>query len=1098
MSKSGTQIEQCMQWAVRELTMLALCIVIGEAIFSAECLAGELPEWVGKIRGDHPRLFFNSETWPKVRQRALGPERQWYNYIKGRVDSLVKRVGDKDVLDAKEYGQEAAWAAFVYRVTEEQAYLELSKKCLDASLRFFDECFNHKKSVNWYSTSRVHATLAWDWLYDALPEAERRDYMSKLVRTIDGVLKVRPTIYRENMSGYSSGFYGVKNCLWFIGCTAFGTGIEEDKVNEWLVWGWNENMKLLEHRRRACGDDGGGASATLGYVLGAYPWAEQNLFYTWLSSTGENIAPDWPHSAWLANYVIWNWIEADGGPSEFGYGDRPHTRNAMPTNQLYTHMSNIRHLYARQRPKEAALSRHVQGLLPQKRYSRSWFIYPFLLTGLDDSPEAFEPEGLPKARHFENMGQIIMRSGTGRNDTYCMFSCGGILEQHRHYDALNFVIYHKGFLALDSGTRYKEFDNGEHLANYYAQTVAHNCVVVHQEGEPPARYWGGTVVGNHGGQHRQLGSVVRAFETNDDYVYVAGDSTACYQHGLVKGPGESGLGEKCELMTRQIIFLIPNHFVIFDRVVSTDASYRKDWLLHTAHEPEIRGKTIRADHGKGRMFCRTMLPRDAAMQSVGGPGMEFRAAGKNWDIVRDGLTNESLALMGQWRLEVTPGNARQRDIFLHVIQVGGQDLEQMDEAELIEGDGRCGVMVKTGQQVWEVVFNSDGLLGGHISRSGRGRRISHNLATEVQKQVGIAARTYPAMTYEQAKVRIPTRELPDFWVGETEKLEKKLAEVSNGEVRVIANTPGGRPMHLVSFGEREYVTQKANFNSAVGGQAQSAFMEKEARYKPVILFVGPVHGHEVEGLTGLANLISIMDTGYDLREREHKELRELGRRCRLLIIPAGNPDGTARLEPRALQGMGLDDLRFWGQGTWSDDTFCGWPQSKRQHPMVGENIGFLGCYFNDAGINPMHDEFFEPMGPEAPAILKVAREEGVDSAVSLHSHASRPALLRPAYVTMEKQEDVRKLAAECYAILNKRGLPHGSPFETKAEGGRNPSPFNLTSAMYHVSGASSFTFECPHGLDSTGACEVGFEEILDIQLALYEAMMRHELAKKAR
>jgi hypothetical protein len=51
--------------------------------------------------------------------------------------------------------------------------------------------------------------------------------------------------------------------------------------------------------------------------------------------------------------------------------------------------------------------------------------------------------------------------------------------------------------------------------------------------------------------------------------------------------------------------------------------------------------------------------------------------------------------------------------------------------------------------------------------------------------------------------------------------------------------------------------------------------------------------------------------------------------------------------------------------------------------------------------------------------------------------------------------------------------------------------------MYHVSGASSFTFECPHGLSSDRACKVGFEEILDIQLALYEAMMRHELAKKA-
>jgi hypothetical protein len=329
-----------------------------------------------------------------------------------------------------------------------------------------------------------------------------------------------------------------------------------------------------------------------------------------------------------------------------------------------------------------------------------------------------------------------------------------------------------------------------------------------------------------------------------------------------------------------------------------------------------------------------------------------------------------------------------------------------------------------------------------------------------------------------------------------DKLYEQLAQIRNGKVKAIANTPGGRPIHMVSFGEREHVRHRANFNSAVGGREQSAYMNKEARYKPVILFVGPVHGHEVEALTGLTNLISIMDTGYDLRRREQKELRELGKKCRLLIIPAGNPDGIARFLPRALQGMGLDDVRFWGQGTWSDDTFCGWPESKRQHPMTGENTGFLGCYFNDDGINPMHDEFFEAMGPEAPAILNVAKEEGPDLAVSLHSHSSRPALLRPAYVTMEKQQDIRKLAEECYAILKKRILPYGSVFGPKAEGGRNSAPFNLTSAIYHISGASSFTFECPHGIDNDTACKVKLEEILDIQLTLYESMMRHELSKK--
>jgi hypothetical protein len=354
------------------------------------------------------------------------------------------------------------------------------------------------------------------------------------------------------------------------------------------------------------------------------------------------------------------------------------------------------------------------------------------------------------------------------------------------------------------------------------------------------------------------------------------------------------------------------------------------------------------------------------------------------------------------------------------------------------------------------------------------------------------------MTLQQAEARIPQRELPSFWIGDATSLEQRLVAVTRGEVEAIAQSPGKRSLHCVRYGSLESVARKANFNSAMGGRLPSAFLDEQARYKPVILFVGPVHGHEVEGLTGLANLIEVMETGKDLLGRDQQALQALGERCRLLIIPAGNPDGIARLKPRALQGMDLDDLCFWGQGTWSDHTFCGWPESKQQHPMAGDNVGFLGCYFNDDGINPMHDEFFAPMSSEAPAILHVARTEGPDLAVSLHSHASKPALLRPAYVPGQVQEDIRLLAGEYYELCDQRRLPKGSLFEPQMEGGANPAPFNLTSALYHVSGASSFTFECPHGLEGSQACQADFVKILDIQLSLYEAMMRHELQKKER
>lgn len=666
-------------WAPRVLLTALIALFV---VSSGQ--ADPLPEWTARIRSDHPRLFFNAETWPAVRDRALHEENAWYQSIKSRVDRLANELKAVDRPEARELGPEAAWASFVFLTTEDPRYLDLAKKCLDTSLRFYDACFEQKKSVNWYSTSRVHAVLAWDWLYNDLSEAQRQETMSRLVTAVDRVIKARPTIYRENMSGYNTGFYGVRNCLWFIGCTAFGTGIEVERVNEWLVWGHDENLKMLAHRKRACGEAGGGASPTLGYVFGAYPWAEQNYFYTWLSSTGENIAPDWPHSAWLARYVLWNWIEADPVPLEFGYGDTPHTSNRLPIGQLYTHMANIRHLYGEALPEAAALARHVQDKVPSKTYSRTWFIYPLLLTNLEKSPPAASPEDLPSALHFEPMGQVFMRSGTGLDSTYCLFTCGGILRQHRHFDALNFVIYHRGHLALDSGTRYLEFDNGQHLANYFSQTVAHNCVVIHQPGEPPANYWGGKVEGNHGGQHKQLGSAVKAFEVNDDYVYVAGDATTCYEHGAVKRDGQPGLSEKCTLVTRQLVFLKPDHFVVFDRVTTTNPGYRKEWLVHTAHEPIVSGRTFQADHGEGRMFCRTLLPTDATIQRVGGSGKEFWAAGKNWELVDRGLKPDNKAMMGQWRVEVSPGAARKEDCFLHIIQVGDRQLEQMDGVELVE------------------------------------------------------------------------------------------------------------------------------------------------------------------------------------------------------------------------------------------------------------------------------------------------------------------------------------------------------------------------------------------------------------------------------
>jgi heparin/heparan-sulfate lyase len=314
------------------------------------------------------------------------------------------------------------------------------------------------------------------------------------------------------------------------------------------------------------------------------------------------------------------------------------------------------------------------------------------------------------------MGQVFMRSGSGDDDTYALFAAGGILDQHRHYDATHFSIYHRGFLALDTGTRWNNSDN---LQNYYAQTVAHNAVLIKMPGEDPSNYWNGEVYGQAGGQNDQLGSDVVAFETSDHFSYVAADATATYN------------AEKCSEMVRQLVFVPPNHFVVFDRVTSADASFGKRWLLHHANQPVVAGDTWRGDQDQGRLFCRTLLPADAQLQTVGGAGHEFMADGVNYPISGD--PNDITDMMGRWRVEVSPGGARTADVFLHLIQVGDQSLSSMEANQVTEDADSAEVTFDAGSRTVTLSFAKSGQVGGHITiDDGAQTPVDRALTSQVQ------------------------------------------------------------------------------------------------------------------------------------------------------------------------------------------------------------------------------------------------------------------------------------------------------------------------------------------------------------------------------
>lgn len=117
-----------------------------------------------------------------------------------------------------------------------------------------------------------------------------------------------------------------------------------------------------------------------------------------------------------------------------------------------------------------------------------------------------------------------------------------------------------------------------------------------------------------------------------------------------------------------------------------------------------------------------------------------------------------------------------------------------------------------------------------------------------------------------------------------------------------------------------------------------------------------------------------------------------------------------------------DDLSYWGMGTHKDGTLYRWPQCKFVHPMRGD-VGFLGGYYNDDGINLMHDNFFHPMARETQALLDLAEEEKPAIALHLHGGTNSIAdLLQTAYVPRESGEAIRRLALRCDAAARQEGL----------------------------------------------------------------------------
>lgn len=323
------------------------------------------------------------------------------------------------------------------------------------------------------------------------------------------------------------------------------------------------------------------------------------------------------------------------------------------------------------------------------------------------------------------------------------------------------------------------------------------------------------------------------------------------------------------------------------------------------------------------------------------------------------------------------------------------------------------------------------------------------------------------------------------WKTDLEEVEAWVQKAKRAQVIQFAESAGKRPIYLFAYGEQALQPAKTNYNSACGAHDPSAHVNR-ADKKPVIMLVGGIHGQETEAIAALFNLISLLETGVDLDGNRNDAMLEAAEHVRLLIIPVMNPDGRARVKPQAMVGLTYKELRYWGQGTWTDGSLCNWPDCKKIHPILG-HTQFLGAYYNDNGINMMHDQFFAPMAEETAALMRLTEAEQVDCALLLHGGGnSLNSIIMNAFVPQWVNEQLRTLAQRCRAQGERFPI-----FDVpKSEADTPFSSFNLASALHHVNGSVSAVFESNECIVDMGGTKQTAEEIIRGHMVLFEQACR--------
>ena len=306
-----------------------------------------------------------------------------------------------------------------------------------------------------------------------------------------------------------------------------------------------------------------------------------------------------------------------------------------------------------------------------------------------------------------------------------------------------FLIFKHEQLAGQGGV-YDDFASN-HAVNYYIRSIAQNTILVYDPAEkfpdgiragPPSANDGGqayfwmkpppgandidnTPFGHNGGandvenwtKNRQLGDIAEllAYEDQKSYVYMAGDCTRAYNPA------------KLDFFTRQIVYLRPGCFVIFDRVQAKNPAFKKTWLLQAMKTPTGAAPNLVITNGQGRLFVQTLLPKEPVVKLNFGDDL-YSYGGQSFPPKKD-----ASGPVPQCRVEISPSKEAALDCFLNVLTAADATTNAAPPAE-VKTEGNDFVVTVANVKLR---FSANAV-GGGIELGGKLAKFTTKVKTETE------------------------------------------------------------------------------------------------------------------------------------------------------------------------------------------------------------------------------------------------------------------------------------------------------------------------------------------------------------------------------